>query len=322
MSATIAPQAVPVQAVPGADSATPDAPDAVVLLARGGYGDWSEQELAGMLAAVRETGRYALVEGAFIDSGAPAFPAVLRALAERGARRILVAPVFVPLDRSLGEWLPKIVRRSLKKQHLDQVQVLLAGALGAHPATREAVVRAVADAEGGPDVRQDAPRDVANQWLKPPAHAYHAFVCEGPRCATLGSHELFVHLRQRLAARGLGASENEAGQGVLAVRTSCLYPCNLGPLTPRRGFPDQRRVWRARSKSRCSTNGGVPGGVLVRRTQRAGDRPDRGHALRPGPPGGGAEALPAQSRDRGWDARRYDGRSMINRRLWCRPAGG
>lgn len=225
MSAQIAPQAVS-----AADGGAPLVPDAVVLLARGGYGDWSEQELAGMLAAVRDTGRYAHVEGAFIDSGAPAFPAVLRALAERGARRILIAPVFVPLDRSLGEWLPKIVRRSLKKQHLDQVQVLLAGALGAHPATTAAVVRAVADAEGGPDVRQSAPRDVANQWLKPPAHAYHAFVCEGPRCATLGSHELFVHLRQRLATRGLAAAGNEAGQGVMTVRTSCLYPCNLGPL--------------------------------------------------------------------------------------------
>jgi (2Fe-2S) ferredoxin len=212
----------------------------VVLLARGGYGDWPEQELAGMLAAVRATGRYAHVEGAFIDAGSPALPAMLRALNERGARRILIAPggarriliapVFVPVDRSLGQWLAKMVRRALKKHHLDRVQVVLASPLGAHPATGDAVVRALADAESGADVRQDAPRDVANQWLAPPAHAYHAFVCEGPRCATLGSHELYVHLRERLVTRGLSASGNDAGPGVLAVRTSCLYPCNLGPL--------------------------------------------------------------------------------------------
>jgi (2Fe-2S) ferredoxin len=206
------------------------APDAVVLLGRGGYGDSPQRELDAMLAAVRATGRYAHVEGAYIDTGAPPLPKVLRALAECGAARILIAPVFVPVDRSLREWLPKIVRRALKKHHLDRVQVLLAPALGDHPALGDAVVHALADAERTPDVRQDAPRDVANQWLKPPPHRYHALVCEGPRCATLGSHELFVYLRERLLARGLAASENEAGQGVLTLRTSCLYPCNLGPL--------------------------------------------------------------------------------------------
>jgi (2Fe-2S) ferredoxin len=206
------------------------APDAVVLLGKGGYGEWPEQELDAMLAAVRATGRYAHVEGAFIDNGAPALPKVMRALANRGATRILIVPVFVPVDRSLREWLPKIVRRALKKHHLDRVQVLLASALGDHPALGDAVVQALAGAERNPDVRQDAPRDVANQWLKPPPHRYHAFICEGPRCATLGSHELFVYLRERLLARGLTASENESGRGVLTVRTSCLYPCNLGPL--------------------------------------------------------------------------------------------
>ncbi len=205
-------------------------PDAVILLAKGGYGEWPQCELDGMLAAVRATRRYPHVEGAFLDSGAPPFPSVLRELAERGATRILIAPVFVPLDRSLREWLPKVVRRSLKKHHLEKVEVVLAGPLGERPELGEAVVRALPAADSGPDVREGAPRDVANQWLKPPPHRHHVFMCEGPRCATLGSHELFVRLRERLAERGLAASENEAGEGVLAVRSSCLYPCNLGPM--------------------------------------------------------------------------------------------
>lgn len=221
------------QGLPGAGPEPPDAPDppdAVVLLGRGGYGDEAQGELDAMLAAVRATGRYAQVEGAFVDSGGPAFPAVLRRLADGGARRILIAPVFVPVDRSLREWLPRIVRRALKKQHLDSVVVLLAPALGEGPALGEAVVRTLRAAEDGADVRADAPRDVANRWLRPPAHRYHAFLCEGPRCATLGSHELFTHLRERLTRCGLTASGNAAGQGVLPVRSSCLYPCNLGPL--------------------------------------------------------------------------------------------
>src|SRR5262245_6872838 len=89
-------------------------PDAVVLLGRGGYGDWPALELERLVAAVRATGRYPRVEPAFVDAGAPHLPKVLEALLDGGARRIVVAPVFVPVDRSLREWLPKILRRWTK----------------------------------------------------------------------------------------------------------------------------------------------------------------------------------------------------------------
>jgi (2Fe-2S) ferredoxin len=201
-------------------------PDAVILLAKGGTGDWPQQELEAMVAAVRATCRYECVEGAFLDLGAPSFPRVLRQCAAAGARRIVIAPVFIPMDRSLREWLPKIVRRTLKRYHLDGVEVVLAAALGDH--LGEAVAQAVAAAEQGEDVRAGAPpKDVADRWIQAPAHRYHAFVCEGPRCATLGSHELWVRLRERIEATGLG---RENPLGVLSVRTSCLYPCNLGPM--------------------------------------------------------------------------------------------
>ena len=202
--------------------------DAVILLGKGGTGDWPQQELERMAAAVRATGRYPRVEGAFLDMGAPPLPEILRRCVAEGARRVVIAPVFVPVDRSLREWLPKIVRRTLKRYHLDGVEVVLADALGDHPALGETVARVVAAAEQGEDVRASAPpRDVANAWIQTPPHRYHAFVCEGPRCATLGSHELWVRLRERIEARGL-AHDNP--QGVLSVRTSCLFPCNLGPM--------------------------------------------------------------------------------------------
>ena len=203
------------------------APDAVVLLGKGGFGEWAEHELERMVAAVRSTRRYPRVEGAFLDMGTPHFPKVLRACVEGGARRVLIAPVFVPVDRSLREWLPKIVRRALKKQHLADVEVVLADPLGDHPALGEAVVRALADTEQGEDVRAGAPaRDRADRWLEAPPHRYHALFCVGPRCATLGSYELWLRLRERIAEREL--IQNPAG--VLSVRTSCLYPCNLGPI--------------------------------------------------------------------------------------------
>ncbi|MBI3971480.1 MAG: NAD(P)H-dependent oxidoreductase subunit E [Chloroflexi bacterium] len=202
-------------------------PDAVVLLGKGGYGDWPQQELDRMVDAVRAGGRYRIVEGAFIDQGTPHLPKVLRACVDAGARRIVIAPVFVPVERSLREWLPKIVRRSLKKYHLDDVEVVLADALGDHPALGHAVARVVDDAAQKEEVRANAPpRDRADTWSHIPEHRYHALFCVGPRCATLGSYELWQHLRDRLAERGL----NEDSGRVLVVRTGCLFPCNLGPV--------------------------------------------------------------------------------------------
>jgi (2Fe-2S) ferredoxin len=121
----------------------------------------------------------------------------------------------------------------------DAVILLGKGGLGdwAQQELDGMVAQTVAAAERGADVRAGAPaKDVANQWIDTPPHRYHVLVCEGPRCATLGSHELWVRLRERIEARGLG---HENPQGVLAVRTSCLYPCNLGPMLV--VYPD--RAW-------------------------------------------------------------------------------
>lgn len=198
-----------------------------MLLAKGGYGEWPRRELAGMVAAVRATRRYPLVEGAFVDQGAPHLPRVLQQCRAAGARRILVVPVFVPVDRTLREWLPKVLRRWFKKYHIHDTEVVLAPPLGDHPALAAAVAAAVADAEGGADVRVGAPvRDRADQWLEIPPYRYHALLCAGPRCATLGSLDLWAHLHRRLDERDL----SERPGGVLSVHTGCLFPCNLGPM--------------------------------------------------------------------------------------------
>ena len=213
------------------EAAPPAPPDAVVLLGRGGYGDWPTLELQRMVDAVRATGRYPRVESAFVDTGTPHLPSVLEALLDDGARRIVVAPVFVPVDRSLREWLPKVLRRWMKKRHVDHAEIVLAPALGDHPALGDAVTRLLIHAEGGTDVRADAPeRDRANPWNEIPPHRYPVLVCEGPRCATLGSHELFDRLRERMVERGLSGPDADLDRRVLSARTSCLYPCNLGPM--------------------------------------------------------------------------------------------
>jgi (2Fe-2S) ferredoxin len=210
----------------------PRRPDAVVLLGRGGYGEWPQQELDRMVAAVRATGRYAQVVGAFIDQGAPGLLEALQACVVAGARRILIAPVFVPVDRTLRLWIPMVVRRWLRRRlarNAAGVEIVLADALGDHPALGQAVAQAVQDAEGRADVSAGAPAhgDPASPgWSVIPPHRYHVLLCAGPRCATQGSLELWQRLRDRLTARGLTTGKDR----VLLVRTACLYPCNLGPV--------------------------------------------------------------------------------------------
>ncbi len=186
-----------------------------MLLGRGGNGDWPAQELERMVAAVRAEGRYPRVKRAFFDAGTPPLHAVLERLMENGARRIIVAPVFVPAEILLHEWVKKLVRRWMRKGRVQDAEVVLAPAQGKHPAFGEAVIRQLADAEGGADVRADAPeRDKANPWNRIPAHRYHVLVCEGPRCAALGSRALFLRLRERLALQGMSADDGDPERGV------------------------------------------------------------------------------------------------------------
>ena len=221
--------AVSAAAQPGTDTDVADGqrPDTVLLLGKGGYGDFAREELDRMVAAVRSTQRYHRVEGAFLDQGTPALWSTLQACADAGARRILVVPVFVPMDRSPRIWLPKVIRRWLRRHPELEIEVLLADTLGDHAALGEAVCQVVAAAERQSDVRVGAPVDRGDpSWSVNPLHRYHALFCLGPRCSTHLAGDLYRHLRDRLATRGL----NSGPEQVRTTQTGCLYPCNLGPV--------------------------------------------------------------------------------------------
>ena len=199
----------------------------VVLMGKGGYGDAPKVELDRMISAVRSSRRYAFVTGAFIEQGSPSVEGALESLAAKGVRRIFVVPAFVPMDRSLRLWLPKIVRRWLRKRGERDIDVVLADSLGDHDALGEALRQIVADAEHRPDVRTNAPRDRGDpSWSRNPPHKYHVLFCMGPRCTTQDSGELLDRLRTTLKERRMLSGPDQ----VRITRTGCLYPCNLGPL--------------------------------------------------------------------------------------------
>ena len=99
--------AVTTEPPPSSEPSENEAPQAVVLMGKGGYGDAPKAELDLMVRAVRASGRYAFVTGAFVEQGSPSVESALESLAAKGARRILVVPAFVPMDRSLRVWLPQ-----------------------------------------------------------------------------------------------------------------------------------------------------------------------------------------------------------------------
>ncbi|MCY3802673.1 MAG: NAD(P)H-dependent oxidoreductase subunit E [Chloroflexi bacterium] len=199
----------------------------VVLLGKGGYGDAPKAELDRMIHAVRTSGRYAFVTGAFVEQGRPSIESALESLSTEGVRRILVVPAFVPMDRSLRVWLPKIVRRWLRKRSDTDVDVVLADPLGDHRALGEAIRQIVVDAERRPDVRTNAPRDRGDpSWSRNPPHKHHVLFCMGPRCTSQDSGELLDRLHTTLERRRMLSGPDQ----VRITRTGCLYPCNLGPL--------------------------------------------------------------------------------------------
>lgn len=200
--------------------------DAVLLLGRYGYQGTAGEGIESLAEAVRETGRYLAVHTAVAERGLVSLPDGLEACARAGARRILVIPVFFGRDRSMIHWLSKAACRWALGRDGPEPEVIFARAIGEHPALGEAVVRAVAGAEGEAPVRADDFQSLEDPpaWSEIPPHERHVLACLGPRCTSRDAGGLYLHLHKRLHERKLWGRK-----GVHAAQTGCLSPCNLGP---------------------------------------------------------------------------------------------
>ena len=137
------------------DPTLPEGVDAVLLLGRSGHQGGAGEGLESLAEAVRGTGRYLTVHTAVAERGMTSLPDGLEACFRAGARRILVVPVFFGRDRSLVHWLSMAALRWSRDRGEPEPEVVFAEAIGEHPALGEAVVRAVADAEGRAPTRAE-----------------------------------------------------------------------------------------------------------------------------------------------------------------------
>ncbi|MDE2815806.1 MAG: hypothetical protein OXM03_09690 [Chloroflexota bacterium] len=201
--------------------------DTVVIVGRGGYGAAPREELDRVVSTLAGAGCYRDVRYAFMEQGKPALPAVLEECMAAGARRLLIVPALVPMDATLRWWLPLAIRDWVRENVAeDAMEVVLAPPLGDSEYLGEAVSAAVTDVHNCVEVRDDPNiTDRERSWNLIPAHGRQVFLCHGPRCTLANAPKTWAYFQEKLRDSRLRGE-----QGVMTVRTGCLYPCDLGPM--------------------------------------------------------------------------------------------
>ena len=201
--------------------------DTIVVVGRGGYGAAPREELDRIVSLLAHSGCYRDVLYAFMEQGKPALPAVLEECMAAGARRLLIVPALVPMDGTLRWWLPLAIRDWVRENVADEtMEVMLAPPLGDSEFLGEAVNAAVANAHGCVEIREDPNiTDRERSWNLIPAHRHQVFLCHGPRCTLANAPKTWAYFQEKLRENNL-----QGKQGVMTVRTGCLYPCDLGPI--------------------------------------------------------------------------------------------
>ena len=211
------------------DGHSPDPRVGVVLVGRGSlYSRQPGEELAALAGHLRSSDVGWLVAEALLEQGGPSVADALATVASAGVEKVVVLPAFMPLENATRNWL-RFVARRWREQTGAQVEVVIAEPLAGQTGVKDAAARLVSEAALVPsppvyrDHREGTP---VPDWSVIPPHNYHVLFCNGPRCTAAGAADLAAFLRKRLKEEGL-----EEGPGhVLAARTGCLYPCNLGPV--------------------------------------------------------------------------------------------
>lgn len=202
-------------------------PAAIVLYGRAAFAQ--AQGLARLAEAVRHalgpSGADRRIAVAFADLTGPSLPEVLDALVAEGVGEVDVVTCMVPADPSLSTWLPGALSQ-WRADRATTVTVRLSPPVEAALDMATAVVAVLAPADGR-DVAETAPSLGKPGWSKIPEHGRQLFFCVGARCLHRAAEPLYQHLRSRMKQhRALTAGPHR----VMCARSSCLYPCNLGPL--------------------------------------------------------------------------------------------
>jgi sirohydrochlorin ferrochelatase len=122
---------------------------ALLLIAHGSRQPEANDDLHDLAARLRTTGRYALVEPAFLELAAPTIDEAARRCVEQGAGRVILLPYFlsagVHVQRDLQGYRDRLAAA------YPAVAFALAEPLGRHPLLTEVVIQRADSAEAAFD---------------------------------------------------------------------------------------------------------------------------------------------------------------------------
>lgn len=199
---------------------------AAILLAKASITGASEremQELAGRTqAALGE--RFSMVIHAFSEQGSPSLREALDLLTAQKAEEITIVPLLLPMEPGFRSWITGAVQRW--RRGANATQPLPAVHLSAPPGDSLAVDALVQDLLQQTPVAVDAPAAALPAGSAVPPQLRRVLVCQGGPCNQAGAAQVWGHLRNAQKRLDL----RNAGEGMMSARTSCLGPCNLGPV--------------------------------------------------------------------------------------------
>ncbi|WP_435104045.1 (2Fe-2S) ferredoxin domain-containing protein [Arhodomonas sp. AD133] len=151
-------------------------------------------------------------------------PAALDAMTSAGARHLHVQPVGLPFSDSVAAWLPGALAHWLQTRAPANVTATLGEDQCTNAATLATVRRQAIDPAHPTEPTTAVPPSLGKPgWDHMPVFEHHLLVCTGPRCHFRDAPSLRAELIDALRTAGLW-------QRCLVSETSCLIPCNRGPI--------------------------------------------------------------------------------------------
>ncbi|WP_316858602.1 (2Fe-2S) ferredoxin domain-containing protein [uncultured Cohaesibacter sp.] len=159
-----------------------------------------------------------------LEEEGPSLFDALDALCKEGARSIRVQPIGFPFPENLKAWIPGALASWGDNPANRDIHLTFGMDNNQSPdLIRHFVERTLAQEGDVAEIGSVAPSLGKRAWDMPPDFDFHLLVCVGPRCQVHGATPFLQMLQTEVRKAGLQ-------KRCLITRTSCIYPCNKGPV--------------------------------------------------------------------------------------------
>ncbi|WP_159912468.1 ferredoxin [Pantoea sp. 18069] len=207
---------------------TPPPRRAAILLAKASITGASQREMEELAQRTQAalSGHFAAVVHAFSEQGSPSLRQALDLLAADDADDITIVPLLLPMEPGFRSWITGAVQRWRRAAQGAQTHRLPEVHLCTAPGDSLAIDVLVQGLLQQTPVSVDAPAAALPAGSVIPPQKRRVLVCQGGPCNHAGAALVWGHLRNEQKRLDL----RNAGGGMMSARTSCLGPCNLGPV--------------------------------------------------------------------------------------------